>query len=165
MRQSVKFLHLVSSCALLGALLAYMLVLLKAPQTTPHDYAAMREIISLICRFILVPSLALSLVSGLVAMIVHRPYLQKRWAWAKAALGLSMFESTLAVTQTKAVDAAEFASRIARQGVEASEASHRLAEAIGSEWNVLFAIMALSLAQTALGIWRPKLTKRMAPSA
>jgi Predicted integral membrane protein (DUF2269) len=158
MRQSVKFLHTVSSCGLIGALLVYMVVLLKAPQANPNEYSDMRETISLLCRVVLVPSLALSLVSGLLAMIVHRPYLERRWAWAKAALGLSMFESTLAVTQTKAVDAAEFASRIAH-GVNADTTKALLAQAISSEWNVLFAILALSLAQTALGIWRPKLKK------
>jgi len=32
MRQSIKFLHTLSSCGLIGALVAYMLVLWKAPQ-------------------------------------------------------------------------------------------------------------------------------------
>ncbi|MCX8499897.1 MAG: hypothetical protein ORN25_11065, partial [Caulobacteraceae bacterium] len=72
MRQSVKFLHTVSSCGLLGALIAYILVLWKAPQASVGQYADMRDVISLICRYLLVPSLALSLVTGLVAMIVHR---------------------------------------------------------------------------------------------
>jgi NADH:ubiquinone oxidoreductase subunit H len=156
MRQSVKFFHTVSSCGLLGALIAYILVLWKAPQASAGQYADMRDVISLICRYLLVPSLALSLVTGLVAMIVHRQYQQKRWAWAKAALGLSMFESTLAVTQSKAHEAAEFAAQIA-QGQDTEHAAILLAQAIASEWTVLFAILALCLAQTALGIWRPKL--------
>jgi hypothetical protein len=156
MRQSVKFLHTVSSCGLLGALIAYILVLWKAPQASVGQYADIRDVISLICRYLLVPSLALSLVTGLVAMIVHRQYQQKRWAWAKAALGLSMFESTLAVTQSKAHEAAEFASQIA-QGNNPEHAAVLLAQAIASEWTVLFAIFTLCLAQTALGIWRPRL--------
>ena len=156
MRQSVKFLHTVSSCGLLGALIAYILVLWKAPQASVGQYADMRDVISLICRYLLVPSLALSLVTGLVAMIVHRQYQQKRWAWAKAALGLSMFESTLAVTQSKAHEAAGFAAQIA-EGHDPEHAAMRLAQAIASEWTVLFAIFTLCLAQTALGIWRPRL--------
>ena len=156
MRQSVKFLHTVSSCGLLGALIAYILVLWKAPQASVGQYADMRDVISLICRYLLVPSLALSLVTGLVAMIVHRQYQQKRWAWAKAALGLSMFESTLAVTQSKAHEAAGFAAQIA-EGHDPEHAAMLLAQAIASEWTVLFAIFTLCLAQTALGIWRPRL--------
>ncbi len=156
MRQSVKFLHTVSSCGLLGALLAYVLVLWKAPQASVGQFADMREIISLICRYVLVPSLAVSLVTGLVSMIVHPQYQQKRWAWAKAVLGLSMFESTLAVTQSKAVEAAGFAAQIA-QGNDPTRAAKLLAEAVTSEWTVLFTILALCLAQTALGIWRPRL--------
>ena len=157
MRQAVKFLHTVSSCGLIGALLGHMLLLWRAPQATAEDYAMLREMISLIARFILVPSLGISLVTGLLAMLVHRQYQQKRWAWAKALLGLSMFEATLAVTQSKAVAAAELSARIAK-GDNVLEAQRLLSEAIHSEWNVLYAILALSLAQTALGIWRPRLT-------
>ena len=156
MRQAVKFLHTVSSCGLIGALLGHMLLLWRAPQATAEDYAMLREMISLIARFILVPSLGISLVTGLLAMLVHRQYQQKRWAWAKALLGLSMFEATLAVTQSKAVAAAELSASIAK-GDNVLEAQRLLAEAIHSEWNVLYAILTLSLAQTALGIWRPKL--------
>ena len=156
MRQAVKFLHTVSSCGLIGALLGHMLLLWRAPQATAEDYAMLREMISLIARFILVPSLGISLVTGLLAMLVHRQYQQKRWAWAKALLGLSMFEATLAVTQSKAVAAAELSARIAK-GDNVLEAQRLLSEAIHSEWNVLYAILALSLAQTALGIWRPRL--------
>ena len=156
MRQAVKFLHTVSSCGLIGALLGHMLLLWRAPQATAEDYAMLREMISLIARFILVPSLGISLVTGLLAMLVHRQYQQKRWAWAKALLGLSIFEATLAVTQSKAVAAAELSARIAK-GDNVLEAQRLLAEAIHSEWNVLYAILTLSLAQTALGIWRPKL--------
>ena len=114
MRQSVKFLHTLSSCGLIGALVAYMLVLWKAPQESVAQYADMREIISLIARFILVPSLGISLVSGLMSMMVHKPYQERRWAWAKAFLGFAMFESTLAITQAKAIDAAELAAQIAK---------------------------------------------------
>ena len=156
MRQGVKFLHTLSSCGLIGALLGHMLLLWRAPQATAEDYAMLREMISLIARFILVPSLGISLVTGLLAMLVHRQYQQKRWAWAKALLGLSMFEATLAVTQSKAVAAAELSARIAK-GDNVLETQRLLAEAIHSEWNVLYAILALSLAQTALGIWRPRL--------
>ena len=156
MRQAIKFLHTLSSCGLIGALVAYMLVLWKAPQESVAQYADLREIISLIARYILVPSLGISLVSGLLSMMVHKPYQERRWAWAKAFLGFAMFESTLAITQAKAIDAAELAAQIAKnENVEAAQ--KLLGEALHSEWNVLWAILAISAAQTALGIWRPKL--------
>lgn len=162
MRQSVKFLHTVSSCGLIGGLSAYMLVLWKAPQASPAQYADMREIISLISSYALVPSLGVSLVTGLLSMLAHPPYQAKRWVWAKALLGLSMFESTLAVTQAKAFEAAQFAAQVARGDGNAAEL---LAQAIGSEWTTIFAILALSLAQTALGVWRPRLAFQSARSA
>ena len=156
MRQGVKFVHTVSACGLIGALLGHMLILWHAPQANIEQYATLRETISQIARFILVPSLGVSLVTGLVALLVHNPYQSKRWVWVKAVMGFLMFESTLAVTQSKAVAAAEFASRIAR-GENVTETQRLLSEAIQSEWTVLYALMALSLAQTALGVWRPKL--------
>lgn len=156
MKHGVKFLHTLSSCGLIGALLGHMLILWHAPQATVEQYATLRETISQIARFILVPSLGVSLVSGLIALLVHQHYQSRRWVWVKAVMGFLMFESTLAVTQSKAVAAADFASRIAR-GENVAETQRLLAEAIQSEWTVLYALMALSLAQMALGIWRPKL--------
>lgn len=156
MKQAVKFLHIVSSCGLIGALLGHVLILWHAPQANAEHYASLREAISLIAQYILVPSLGLALVSGLVALIVHHPYQSRRWVWVKAVMGFLMFESTLAVTQSKAVAAADFAQRIAR-GENVAETQRLLAEAIQSEWTVLYALLALALAQTAIGVWRPKL--------
>lgn len=156
MKQAVKFLHTVSSCGLIGALLGHMLILWHAPQANVEQYATLRATIAQIAQYILVPSLGVSLVTGLVALLVHNPYQSKRWVWVKAVLGFLMFESTLAVTQSKAVAAAEFAQRIAR-GESVAETQRLLNEAIHSEWTVLYALLALSLAQTALGVWRPRL--------
>lgn len=156
MKQAVKFLHTVSSCGLIGALLGHVLILWHAPQANIEQYATLRATIAQIAQYILVPSLGISLVTGLVALLVHNPYQSKHWVWVKAVLGFLMFESTLAITQSKAVAAADFASRIAR-GENVAETQRLLAEAIQSEWTVLYALLALSLAQTALGVWRPKL--------
>ena len=153
MRQLLKFLHSVASCGVIGALLCYMLILLKGPQQTLSQFADQRQVISAICSSILIPSLAIALFTGLIAMAVHRPFQEKRWAWIKALLGIGMFESTLAITQSKANYAAEISRKIA-----AGEAgSDALGTSLHSEWMTLGAIMALSLANIALGVWRPRL--------
>lgn len=156
MRQTLKFLHSVASCGIIGALLCYMLLLVKAPRETPVQIAEQRQFIEVLCSLLLVPSMALALFTGLVAMAVHRPFQEKRWAWVKALLGIGMFESTLAITQSKAHYAAEITRKIATGEVPADA----LGNSLHSEWTTLLAIMALSLGNVALGVWRPRLKAR-----
>ncbi len=153
MRKFVKFLHTFASCGLVGALFGYIVVLMFSPQGTPQSYAEMRQTISAISSYILLPSLGVGLVSGLIAMMVHRPFQELRWVWAKAILGLSMFEATLAIIQAKANSAAEEATKIAAGTGDAQA----LATIIANEWMTLYIILALSAAQIGLGIWRPRL--------
>jgi hypothetical protein len=157
-RKAVKIIHSLASCGLVGGLGAYMIVLLWAPQGTPAQFADMRQTIAALCNYVLVPSLGVALVTGLVAMIVQRSFQNMRWVWAKAVLGLAMFEATLAITQSKAVAAADAARRVA-EGAETAEA---LNAAISAEWFSLTLVMALSLAQVVLGVWRPAMRKRSA---
>jgi len=91
MRQFLKFLHTLASCGLIGAVLGYMIVLTYAPQGTVVEYAAARQTIVHLCNYLLIPSLAIALVSGLLSIAVHRPFQNRRWVWVKAALGISMF--------------------------------------------------------------------------
>lgn len=156
MRRTLKFLHTLASCGLIGAILGYAVVLLYAPQATSRSYAEARQTISLLCDYVLLPSLGIALVSGLLVMAAHRPFLDTRWAWLKALLGLILFEATLAVIQSKATSAAAIAAKIATGEGEPAA----LAEVIASERTSLVALMVLSIAQVALGIWRPRLAKR-----
>jgi hypothetical protein len=158
MRKVLKFLHTVSSAGILGALATYMLVLSLAPQATVQDYANVRQTIAALANYILMPSLALSLVTGLLAMAVHRPFQELRWVWIKALLGISMFEGTLAIIQAKAGSAAKLSAQIAAGGGDPK----MLATAISSEWTTLYAITAISLANYVLAVWRPSLTTKTA---
>ena len=159
MRQAIKFLHTLASCGLIGALLGYMIVLVYAPQQTASTYADVRQTINALCNYLLLPSLAIALVTGLLSMAVHRPFQEKRWVWFKAFLGLSMFESTLAIIQSKANYAATLSAKIAH-GEASADA---LSEALSHEWYSLGAIMALSIANIVLGVWRPRLEMRRVP--
>lgn len=155
MRKFLKFVHTVASCGLLGALLGYFIVLVHAPQDTPRAYADARQIISLLCSYLLVPSLGVALVSGLLAMAAHPPFFDTRWAWLKAILGLSTFEATLAIVQAKAAAATIESAKVAAGGGEPGA----LAEVLANEWLSLGLVTALSLAQIAIGVWRPRLAR------
>lgn len=156
MRKTVKLFHTLSSCGLIGTLAGYMIVLVFARQELAADYAAMRHTISMLCNYLLLPSLAVALVTGLLSMAVHTPFQERRWAWMKALLGLSTFEATLGIVQSKANTATSLAEKIAAGRPEADA----LAAAIGNEWMALGVIMALSVANIVLGVWRPSLARR-----
>jgi uncharacterized membrane protein len=156
MRKSLKFFHTLASSGLIGALLGYVIILLYAPQDTASTYADARLTISALCNYLLLPSLAIALVTGLLSMAAHQPFQEQRWVWVKALLGLSMFEATLAIIQSKANTAAAVSAKIA-SGEAAPDA---LNAALSTEWSSLGAITALCIANFVLGVWRPRLAKR-----
>jgi uncharacterized membrane protein len=156
LRRTLKLLHTLASCGMIGGLLCYAIVLVYAPQDTPRAYADVRQTISYISNYLLLPSMGVALVSGLLAMAAHRPFLDTRWAWLKALLGLSLFEATLGIIQSKATSAAAASAKIAAGTGEPGA----LAAALGNEWMSLAAILTLSIAQVVLGIWRPRLARR-----
>ena len=156
MRKATKILHTLASCGLVGALLGYIVILLAAPQETPAAYANARAAIAALCNYLLLPSLAIALMSGLLSMVVHPPFRETRWAWLKALLGLSTFKATLGIIGAKATAAANFSTRVA-----AGEAQQKaLADAIAYEWGALTAIMVLAVANVVIGVWRPRLWKK-----
>ena len=64
----------------------YLVIFAFAPQGTPQALADMRQTISALCNYLLLPSLGLALVSGLLSMVVHKAFMEHRWVWAKAVL-------------------------------------------------------------------------------
>ena len=151
-KMTLKVLHTLAACGLIGGLGAYMLMLVLAPQETAADYADLRETIKAISDYLLLPSLALALVTGLLAMVVHYPFQERGWAWIKAASGILMFKGILTIVSAKAGHAAEMSRKIA-EGAAPPDALKGL---VDLEWGTLWIVMALSVANVALGVWRPK---------
>ncbi|WP_306119459.1 MULTISPECIES: DUF2269 family protein [unclassified Roseitalea] len=156
MRKTLKILHTLGSCGLIGGLGAIMVILLVAPQDTPGAYADMRQTISAVSTWVLVPSLGVALVSGLLAMSVHAPFADKGWVWLKAAMGILMFKGVLTVIVAEANYTAALAERIARGEALAAALETELAY----EWAALWTVMALSVANVVLGVWRPIFARR-----
>jgi hypothetical protein len=157
MRKLLKISHTLAACGLIGGLGCYLILLYAAPQETPEAYADLREAIAAISNYLLLPSLAIATISGLLAMMVHRPFLDKRWVWLKAALGILMFKGVLTIVGAKANDAAVVSRKIA-DGEPVVEA---LDAALFNEWATLGVVLVLSVANVVLGIWRPRLTGRL----
>ena len=156
MRKVLKILHTLASCGLLGGLAAYMIVLMWAPQASAQQFADVRRTISALCDYVLIPSLAVALVTGLVAMMVHRAFQEMRWVWLKALMGFALFEATLAVVQSKAGAAASLSAQV----LEGAATRESIDAVLSAEWTTLFALTALSVAQVVVGVWRPPLKSR-----
>lgn len=153
MRKVLKILHTLASCGLIGGFLCYVVLLVAAPQDTAAGYANLRWSIAVISDYILLPSLAVALVSGVLSMAVHTPFMNQGWAWIKAAMGLLMFKGVLEIIGAKAHYAAAVSERIANGEV----APDVLETALTYEWYALGVILALSIANVVLGVWRPRL--------
>ncbi|MEQ8662000.1 MAG: hypothetical protein RLW62_14380, partial [Gammaproteobacteria bacterium] len=111
MKRALKFLHTLGAIGVMGALAAHLLILVQAPGTSLVEQAAVRQAIAAITGGLLLPALALVLVSGLLAMALHHPFHEARWVWIKALLGIAMFEGTLGAVEGTA-------ERLARLALE-----------------------------------------------
>jgi hypothetical protein len=156
MRKTLKIFHTLATCGVIGALGGAMVLMAWAPQETPQAYADMRLSVAALGNYILLPSLGLVLFSGFVAMAVHTPYLNKGWALVKAAFGIIMFKGILHVIGAFDDHATQISEAVAT-GTLRPEAMNG---ALPYEWVMLWTMMALSVGNVVLGVWRPKFERK-----
>ena len=165
MRRMLKILHTTASGGLIGGIFAYMVLLTVATPETPATYADLREAVALLSNWVLLPSLGIALVSGLLSMVVHKPFIDKGWVWFKAALGILMFKGVLTIVSAKA----NYAASIAQKMAAGTAPTDALDVALAYEWATLGAVLAISVANVVLGVWRPRFKQmsrsRMRPAS
>ncbi|MEM6667114.1 MAG: hypothetical protein AAF638_12015, partial [Pseudomonadota bacterium] len=110
--KTLKFLHSLASAGLIGGLSAYLALLWLAPQDTAETYVAMRQSISAINTFVLIPSLGIVIVSGLFAMAAHTPFLKKRWVGVKAVMGILVFKGGVTIAGMKSGEVADLGAQL-----------------------------------------------------
>lgn len=156
LRHLLKFLHTIGAVGLMGAAACLLVLLSFSPSPTSlSGYALMCDAMGTIATWIFLPSLALTLISGLLAIGLNRGYHNAGWAWAKAASGILIFESGLAGVQGPMQEEAKrSAAALAGQGDPAT-----LASSAGAERNTLWVLIAIATANVVLGIWRPRFTR------
>jgi hypothetical protein len=151
-RRTLKALHEIAAIGGAGGLAACLVIGATANAASPADFAAARQAIAAIARYLLLPSLAVVLVTGLLAIAATRAFHDAGWAWVKALLGLSVFEATLVT-----IGASTRQAELAAAGADPS----LLASLLHSERNTLWLLLGLSVANVVLAVWRPRLVVKI----
>lgn len=141
---------------MIGALAAHIILLTMIPEPESlAEYAALRQGIGAIAKWLLLPSLGVVLVSGLLAMAFGANYYNAGWAWLKLGLGVVVFEGTLLTVQGPAMRAAEASVSALDGKLDPRE----IETMMRGEWGSLWVILAIAVFNVLLAIWRPRFTR------
>src|SRR6201994_2348695 len=150
MRRLMKFLHTMGAIGLMGAMVCLVVLLAWTPAPASIDqYALMRGAMGSIATWVFMPSLALTLIAGLLAIGVNRAYHNAGWAWVKLATGILVFEWGFTAILGPMQDEAEQSARALAGQVDVAS----LAGSLGAERNSLWVMLAVATANVVLGIW------------
>lgn len=160
MRRLMKFLHTVGSVGFMGsaASLLALHAFLPAPAATA-DYALLRAAMAGVADWIFLPSLAMVLLSGLLAIAAHTGFQHAGWVWVKLLFGIVVFEGGLVAVHGPIGAEADLAAGALAGTVDAA----RLGQSISAETGSLWVMMALSALNIYLGVWRPNFQRRRKP--
>ncbi len=154
MRRLLKFLHTMGAIGLTGAMACLLVVLIFAPEPTSlAGHIALTRAMARIATWIFMPSLAVTLMSGLGAMALTPGYSDAGWVWVKAATGILLFEGGFLYVVGPMQTAAK-----ASVGLLAGQLDPAaVARSFSAERNQLWILLGVAVANVVLGIWRPRL--------
>jgi len=157
-RKSLKFLHEIGAVGVLGALASCFVLILTAPHDSMIEYAAVRHGIAAITQWLLVPSLGITLISGLLSIAANEHYINAGWPWIKAITGISMFEGSLLTISGSSRQAAELSAMAAAGKGDPA----MLEQLLRTEWGGLWIITIVAVANIVIAVWRPRIGRRAA---
>jgi hypothetical protein len=156
-RRLLKFLHTIGAIGLMGAMASLAIMLMLAPPPSSLEaYAAIRGAMGAIATWIFFPSLGLTLIAGLLAIAVNDAFHNAGWAWVKAATGILLFEAGFVGVLGPMQQEAERSAKALAGDFDPAG----LAQSLGAERNTLWVLLALSVANVVLGIWRPRFSRK-----
>ena len=162
MRRLMKFLHTIGAIGLMGAMACLLVLLSFAPAPSSlAQYALLRGAMGGIAQWVLLPSLALTLIAGLLAMAVNPSFHNAPWALVKLATGILVFEWGFVGVQGPMQEEAERSAAALAGSLDPATLADTLAAEKGSLW-VLLAIAALNV---VLGVWRPRFRRARAAAS
>lgn len=152
LRLGAKALHEIASIGFGGGLVACLIINQMTNRTSSAEFSAARHVFAAIAQYVLIPSMAIVVVSGLIALAATRGYQKAGWAWVKALLGLSVFEATLMVVGSS--------QRHLELAAAATDPT-LLDTLLRSERNTLWLLIAVSALNVLLAVWRPRLVYKV----
>ena len=159
MRRLIKFLHTLGAIGFMGSAAALLMLARLAPAPEAlAGYALIRGVMADIAAWIVLPSLVLTLAPGMLAIAVTRAFHNAGWAWLKAATGVIIFAGGL-----HALAPIQEEARLSAEALAGGQGSASLAGVTGGEIVTLWLLLLVSTANVALGIWRPRLSRPVAP--
>ena len=155
MRRLLKFLHTMGAIGLMGAMATFLVLMsVTPPPSQLAGYAQMRGAMAAVAKWLFFPSLALTLIAGLLALAFTRAYHNAGWAWAKLITGVLIFEAGFVYVQGAMTEEA----RLANEALAGKVDPATLTGSLSAERGTLWVLLAVTTANVVLGIWRPKLT-------
>ncbi len=148
LRLGAKAVHDIAAIGFGGGLAACLVINMTANRASSSEFASARQLFAEISQYLLIPSMAVVVVSGLIAMMATRGYQDAGWAWVKAVLGISVFVATVRVVGSGSKPA-ELAAAATDPGL--------LEAMIRSERNMLWLLILLCVVNVVLAVWRPKM--------
>lgn len=162
MRRMMKFLHTMGAIGLMGAMASLVVLLGLTPSPSAlAGYALMRGAIAAVATWIVLPSLALTLVSGLLAIALNPVFQNAGWAWAKLASGILLFEYGFVGVQGPMQREAERSAAALLGQVDPGT----LAGSLRAETGTLWVLLVVATANVVFGIWRPRLIRSRGPAS
>jgi len=158
-RRLLKALHTLGAIGFMVSIAAILVLAANTAVEPTASFAAVRQGIALINKWLLTPSLLVVLVSGLLALAANDAYKNAGWAWMKALLGVVTFEGTLITIVASGRKAAEQATAAV---AGPSDAMAQVAALLRTEWGAAWMMLGLGLANIVLAIWRPRFERRRA---
>ncbi len=138
---------------LMGAMACIMVMLIAPPPRSVDGYVFMFRIMADIATWVFFPSLAITLIAGLLAIAINPVFHEAGWAWIKAATGISMFEGGFVYV----LGPIQEAGRKSADVLAGHLAPAILTKSFAAEQNTLWVLLALGAANVVLGVWRIRL--------
>lgn len=155
--KTLKLAHVAGSTGFCAALLALLALHASLPEPGfTEEFVMLRIAMGNVAKWLLLPSTALVVVTGLFSMAASDVYKNAGWVWLKLATGILVLEGTLVYVQAPM-------ERAARNGLLALEGEFdpsQLGATLASEWNSIWIILGVALVNVVLGVYRPKLSRR-----
>ena len=148
LRLGAKAGHDIASIGFGGGVAACLVINLAANRASVSEFAAARNAFAAIAQYVLIPSMAVVVVSGLIAMMATRGCQDAGWAWVKAVLGVSVFVATV-----RLVGSGSKQTELAAAATDPS----MLDAMLRSERNMLLVLIALCVVNILFAVWRPRL--------